>query len=153
MDDKDFERQELKGIGFTLDQVQRNFSFMFKVRIPLTGWHWTKALPSNPGGHLHIGMWDTTSQSAFCAQASSEHGLTHLLRKQALSLGQSEFKTHSGRQPIKGSPWYSARQVQIPLLQTAFEPQGFGLHGSSSIGSSSEEMFCFLHEKWNAILD
>lgn len=59
----------------------------------------------------------------------------HLLRMQALSRGQSEFKVHSGRQPAYGSPLYSGKQEQIPLLHKAFEPHGDGLQGSSDSGS------------------
>lgn len=64
----------------------------------------------------------------------------HLLFIQALFVEQSEFWTHSGLQPVYGSPKYSGRHVHEPTplrsLQMAFEPHGDGLQGlrSSSIG-------------------
>lgn len=61
------------------------------------------------------------------------HGSTHLFLIQALIEGQSEFKTHSGRQPSYGLPIYSGKQMQAPApfcsLQIALEPQGEGLQG------------------------
>ena len=68
------------------------------VNLLCCGWHWTNALPIIPAGQLHIGTWLMTSQMAFRAHVPG-HGSTHLLLRQALSLGQSEFRTHSGRQP------------------------------------------------------
>lgn len=53
---------------------------------------------------------------------------------QALSRGQSAFNTHSGLQPLYGSPWYSGRQVHIPSAHRAFGPHGDGLHGSMFTG-------------------
>lgn len=61
-----------------------------------------------------MGMWLITSHIASWPQVPG-HGSTHLLRRQALSWGQSELRTHSGLQPEYGSPWYSGRHVQIPL--------------------------------------
>lgn len=55
----------------------------------------------------------------------------------ALLTGQSVFKIHSGRQPAYGSPWYSLKHVQIPLLHTVFDPHGDGLHGSVYCGSGA----------------
>lgn len=61
---------------------------------------------------------------------------------QALSLGQSEFVTHSGRQLVYGSPKYSGKHMQEPAplrsLQIALAPHGDGLHGflGSSTGST-----------------
>lgn len=57
---------------------------------------------------------------------------------QALSFGQSLFRTHSGLQPLYGSPKYCDKQVQTPSLQLAFVPQGDGLHLSIMIGSSEK---------------
>lgn len=60
-------------------------------------------------------------------------GFTHLLFRQALLRSQSVFVTHSGLQPIYGSPIYSGRHVHDPApflsLHTAFAPQGDGLQG------------------------
>lgn len=66
-------------------------------------------------------------------------GLIHLLLTQALSRGHSLFITHSGLQPVYGSPVYSGRHVQEPAplrsLQTALLPQGDGWQGSGvSVG-------------------
>lgn len=58
-----------------------------------------------------------------------------MLFTQALERSQSELVTHSGLHPVYGSPKYSGRQTHEPAplrsLQTAFDPQGDGLHGSS----------------------
>lgn len=62
----------------------------------------------------------------------------HLFLIHALSLGQSLLRTHSGLHPVYGSPWYSGRHVHMPLLHTAFDPHGDGLHGSFSIISGSK---------------
>lgn len=60
-------------------------------------------------------------------------GSLHLLLVHDLSCGQSEFVTHSGLQPIYGSPKYSGKHVQEPAppcsLHIAFAPHGDGLHG------------------------
>lgn len=85
-------------------------------------------------------MWLLTRHSAFMPQVPG-HGSLHLLLTHALSLGQSEFITHSGLQPAYGSPKYSGKQVQDPAplrsLQTALAPHGDGLHGflGTSTGS------------------
>jgi len=46
---------------------------------------------------------------------------------------QSEFVTHSGLQPVYGSPKYSGKQEHEPAplrsLHIAFAPHGDGLHG------------------------
>lgn len=81
-------------------------------------------------------------QRATFAQAPMQ-GFTHLLLKQALSLGQSEFKTHSGRQPAKGFPWNSGKQVHSPLLHWVLAPQGEGLHLSIGVGSTAKMNFVF----------
>lgn len=68
------------------------------------------------------------------------HGSIHLLFTHALFLGQSVFKTHSGRQPVYGSPKYSDKQTHDPAplrsLQSAFAPQGDGSQGfcGNSVG-------------------
>lgn len=94
------------------------------------GVHWMKALPCIPSGHLQIGMWLRTSQMAVRAQVPGQ-GSVHLLRMQARSRGQSVWRTHSGRQPEYGSPWYSGMHEHWPFRHTAFGPQGDGLQGSS----------------------
>lgn len=60
----------------------------------------------------------------------SGHGFTHFLELQIKFLAQSVLTVHSGLQPTYGSPWYSGRQEHSPLLHTALEPHGDGLHGS-----------------------
>lgn len=60
-----------------------------------------------------------------------------MLFAQALSNGQSEFCTHSGRHSRYGSPRYSGMQLQIPLRHSALSPHGDGLHGSDvTVGMS-----------------
>jgi len=90
-----------------------------------------------PCGQLHIGMWFTTSHVAPWPHVPGQ-GSAHLFRMHALSLGQSVLRTHSGRHPEYGSPWYSGRQVQAPSWHWAFGPQGDGLHGSDCTGSAAE---------------
>lgn len=85
----------------------------------------TNGLPVCPSGHEHIGMWLTTLQIALLPHVPG-HGSLHLFLTQALFFGQSELETHSGLHPVYGSPWYSDKQLQMPLLHTAFDPQGFG---------------------------
>lgn len=64
-------------------------------------------------------------------------GSTHLLFTQALLRSQSELVTHSGLQPVYGSPKYSGKQIQEPApflsLQIAFAPHGDGLQGVSGL--------------------
>lgn len=52
---------------------------------------------------------------------------------QDLSRGQSLFTTHSGRQPLYGSPKYSGKHVQEPAplrsWHSALGPQGEGTQG------------------------
>jgi len=79
-------------------------------------------------------MWLMTSHRAFCPHVPGQ-GSTHLFLTHALSLEQSLLMTHSGLQPVYGSPWYSGRHVQIPFEHWAFGPHGDGLHGSSYTGS------------------
>lgn len=93
-------------------------------------------------GQLHMGTWLITLQRALLAHAP-RHGFSHLFRKQALSLGQSEFRTHSGRQPAYGFPWNSDKHVHSPLLHWAFAPHGDGLHLSWTGFGSYAEMICF----------
>ena len=60
------------------------------------------------------------------------HGSMHLFLMQACDLRQSEFMTHSGRQPAYGSPLNSGKHVQTSFTHCVFAPQlsqgltGFG---------------------------
>lgn len=60
---------------------------------------------------------------------------------QALFEGQSEFSTHSGRQPSYGLPMYSGKQTQAPAplfsLQIAFDPHGDGSQGERRSGTGA----------------
>lgn len=84
-------------------------------------------------------MWFVTLHWAFNPQVPGQ-GSKHLLPTQALSRGQSLFNTHSGLQPLYGSPWYSARQVQMPLSHNVFGPQGDGLQGSVFTGGAGSKI-------------
>lgn len=117
--------------------VNNVFGLIKVTTVLIKGLHWTNALPSIPPGQLHIGMWFRTSQMAFWAQVPG-HGFIHLLLRQAFSLEHSEFSMHSGRHPKYGSPLYSGKHVQIPLIHWVFDPQGDGLHGSSNNCSFSK---------------
>lgn len=70
-----------------------------------------------------------------------------MLLTHALSLGQSVFKMHSGRQPVYGSPKYSGKHTHEPApflsLQTAFAPQGDGWQGfiGSDVGGVTKISF------------
>lgn len=70
-----------------------------------------------------------TLHSAFVPQVPG-HGSVHLCLTQALSLGQSLFKTHSGLHPMYGSPVYSGVQTHLSSKQIAFGPQ---LHVTTSV--------------------
>ena len=80
------------------------------------------------------------------------HGFSQLLCKQALSLGQSEFKTHSGRQPAYGLPWNSGKQVHSPSLHWELGPHGDGLHLSKIAFGSYSEIDGFYLICWHNIL-
>lgn len=92
-----------------------------------TGRHGMTALPIIPRGQLHHGTWLYTVQMAFDAQEPM-HGSVHLFLKQALSLGQSWFRAHSGLHDVFGSPWNPDRHEQVPSMQWAFFPHVDGLH-------------------------
>ena len=72
-----------------------------------------------------------------------------LFLPQARALSQSELTTHSGRQPAYGSPKYSGLQVHWQLVPrtaaSAFDPQGFGLHGSLGGGGAGEKRVIIKH--------
>jgi hypothetical protein len=61
------------------------------------GTHCTKAFPLKPAGQVHETVFAITLHSAFDPQTLGQ-GFEHLLLMQDLSLGQSAFTTHSGRQ-------------------------------------------------------
>lgn len=142
MDYMDFGVQLLKKFNVSNYEI-RSIALIFLHWI--AGRHCTKAFPSIPGGQVHIGTWFITSHNAFWPHVPG-HGSTHLLRMHALFRAQSEFKTHSGRHPEYGSPWYSGKQEQIPLLHKAFGPHGEGLQGSSNSGSFSGTIYDFILE-------
>lgn len=87
----------------------------------------------------------TTLHSAFKPQVPGQ-GSLHLLFTHALLRSQSVFITHSGLQPVYGSPKYSGKHIQDPAplrsLHTAFAPQGDGLHGilGPSVGATVIEI-------------
>jgi len=83
-----------------------------------------------------MGIWLVTSHRALTPQVPGQ-GSMHLLRTQARSLGQSVFRTHSGRQETYGSPWYSGIHEHWPFRQRALAPQGDGLQGSSATGGAT----------------
>lgn len=85
-------------------------------------------------------MWLTTSQIAFWPHVPT-HGLTHLLRKHALSRLQSALLEHSGRHPSYGFPWYSSMHRHSSLMHSAFGPHGLPLQKSFGIGVSSTTTF------------
>lgn len=99
-----------------------------------------------PSGQRHIGIWFSTSQRALWPHVPGQ-GSTHLLRTHAFEDAHSVFNVHSGRQAIKGSPWYSGMQEHCPLLQIAFRPQGEGLHGSSFTGVTAGNKIYIKHYK------
>lgn len=59
----------------------------------------------------------------------------------ALSAGQSDDRTHSGRQPSYGFPWYPSIQRQAPTpfrwIHSAFDEHGLGSHGLIGVGCST----------------
>lgn len=106
--------------------------FLFKSP-DVTSLHKTNGSPLYFGWQLHMGIWLTISQIALAPHVPMQ-GSTHLRLLQALFGEQSVFMVHSGLQPKYGSPWYSGKQVQAPLLHLEFVPHGDGLHGSSLLG-------------------
>ena len=107
------------------------------------GLHWTNGFPDIFSGQLHTGMWLMTSHLAFCPHVPGQ-GSLHLLRIQALSLGQSVLSTHSGRHPEYGSPWYSGKHVQTPSRHWVFGPHGVGLQRSTGSGGLSIRRIFFI---------
>lgn len=64
----------------------------------------TNAFPVMCSPQLQIGICLYTSHIAFGAQTPPVQGFMHLLFLHALSCGQSELNTHSGRHSLYGSP-------------------------------------------------
>lgn len=97
--------------------------------------------PVKPGLQVQEGAWFIVRHSALIPQVPGQ-GSLHLLFKQAFERSQSAFMTHSGRQPVYGSPKYSGRQVHDPApflsLHKAFAPHGEGLQGilGPSVGAT-----------------
>jgi len=91
--------------------------------------HCTNALPVNPGGQLHIGLWLTTWHLALIPQVPG-HGSRHFWLLQALLKMQSELTLHSGWQ-VGGDPMYPVKQEHILCWfiswQILFGPHGEGL--------------------------
>ena len=84
-----------------------------------------------------MGTWFLTLQWALTPQRPGQ-GSWHLRLMHALSEGQSELTTHSGRQ-LGGDPIISGRQEHwhcppIFLGGLEFGPHGFGTHGSRITG-------------------
>lgn len=93
--------------------------------------------PVYPVGHVHIGIWLTTAHIAPEPHEPGQ-GSLHLVSKQALSLGHSEFMVHSGLQ-FGGCPIYVSKHVHagvLPMfLHCEKRPQGDGTQGSFSTTS------------------
>lgn len=92
--------------------------------------------PVKPGRQEQVGAWLITLHSAFIPHVPGQ-GSLHLLFIQALLRSQSLLTTHSGLQPVYGSPKYSDKHAQDPApfrsLHIAFAPHGDGLQGSLGV--------------------
>ena len=64
-----------------------------------------------PGGQTQVGMWLMTEHSAARPQVPGQ-GETQDPPEQAWLARQSELRTHSGRQPCRGSPCSPGAQEQ-----------------------------------------
>lgn len=93
------------------------------------------------GRQEHIGMWFATVHWAFDPQVPGQ-GSKHLLPIQALSRGHSLFSTHSGLQPLYGSPWNSGKHEQTPFSHNVFGPHGVGLQGFVFAGGAENQINC-----------
>lgn len=95
------------------------------------GSHALNGSPLYPSGQEHMGIWLTTLHTAVNPH-DPKHGFWHFMFMHALSLPQSEFKTHSGLQ-FGGLPKNPGVQAQddkpLTSLHSAFKPQGEGTHG------------------------
>lgn len=101
--------------------------------------------PVYPCRQVQLGIWLITLHSAFWPQVPGQ-GSMHLFLTHALSRGQSLLRTHSGLQPTYGSPWYSGKHVQIPLLHRVLVPQGDGLQASCLGGAGTVKYYAqFIH--------
>ena len=83
-----------------------------------------------------MALWLTAVHRALYPQAPT-HGSEHFCWMQALLLGHSALRTHSGRQ-LGAVPMYPGLQEQAscPLtsLQMELGPQGSGTHGMCGAG-------------------
>lgn len=125
--------------------------------VNLRGWalHSKKGSPIVGAGQLQMGLWLITWQSAPYPHTPG-HGSIHLVFAHALSRGQSELMTHSGRQPLPvGLPWNPGKHSQSALPPEArhsvLAPQGEGLHGFTS-GCSEIRSIIILHSNAEAII-
>lgn len=79
------------------------------------------------------------------------HGSWHLAFIHALSLWQSEWIVHSGRQfgglPMKFG-WHEQDGTLPIFLHSALGPQGDGIHGSKFGGDSTKKRKIFIEYIW-----
>jgi len=96
------------------------------------------ALPLNPSRQVHEGAWLTTRHSALAPHVPGQ-GSTHLRLTQACCDGQSELRTHSGRQ-LGTEPIIPTKQAHCAWPDTTWHwallPHGGGSHGLSGMGGS-----------------
>ena len=101
-------------------------------------------MPAREEGQLQNGLWLITLQRDLEPQMFWAQGFAHLLFIHARSPGQSELRTHSGRQPEESveTPFNPGkhRQRAFPsiFLQIVFGPQGDGWHGSDIDGTKNK---------------
>lgn len=123
---------------------------MSNVLYLLSTSHLTSGFPVYPERQVQVGEWLTVLHSALIPHAPGQ-GSLHLLLEQALLRSQSELDTHSGRQPVYGSPKYSGKQAHEPTpflsLQRALAPQGEGLQGFGGGSDTSEKMYISFYER------
>lgn len=97
--------------------------------LPRIGMQIRKASPVVLSGHVQIGMWLDTVQTADTPHVPGQ-GSWHLLRMHAWFIGQSELTRHSGRQTSYGFPWYSGMHShmanEFSTRQWALDPHGDG---------------------------
>lgn len=117
----------------------------------MTTSHFSKAFPLVPSGHEQSGIWFTVSHSAPVPQVPW-HGSRQWDLIQARFGEQSESATHSGLQPVYGSPCRFASHSQDALAprdrQIAPGPHGDGLHGSFGIFAVKSSINILLKLSW-----